>query len=101
MAFNFGKVGELYKLQREARAMQKKMKKIIIDGESKDGDVIVRINGLQGVEDIAIDEELLSVERKDVLIKKLKQAFKSAHKKLQKEMARDMDVGKLKGMLGM
>jgi DNA-binding protein YbaB len=96
-----GKVNELYKLQKEARSMQKKMKSITIDGESKDGSVVVRINGLQEIEDIDIDEALLSSEKKNELVKKLKQAIKSANKKLQKEMMKDMDMGKLKGMLGM
>lgn len=101
MAVGFGKVGEMYKLQKEARAMQKKMKALVIEGESKDGAVIVRINGVNEVEDIDIEQELLSPERKGDLVKRLKQAFKSANKKLQKEMVKDMDMGKLKGMMGM
>jgi DNA-binding protein YbaB len=101
MALGFGKVGELYKLQKEARAMQKKMKAVIVDGESKSGEVVVRINGVNEVIDIDIDDSLLNVEEKDVLIKQLKQAFKSVQKKLQREMTKDMDISKLKGMMGM
>lgn len=96
----FGKVGELYKLQKEARAMQKKMKALLIEGDSKDGSVVVRINGTNEVDDIDIEEELLSPEKKNDLIKRLKQAFKAANKKLQKEMMKDMDLDKMKGMLG-
>ncbi|MBU0975337.1 MAG: YbaB/EbfC family nucleoid-associated protein [Patescibacteria group bacterium] len=98
---SFGKLGELYKMQKEAREMQKKMKALIIDGESKDGLVVVSINGTQEIEDVSIEDSLLSVDRKDDLIKRLKQAAKAANKKLQKEMMKDMDMGKLKGMLGM
>ncbi|MFC1780486.1 YbaB/EbfC family nucleoid-associated protein [Patescibacteria group bacterium] len=101
MGVGFGKLGEIYKLQKEARAMQKKMKAITIDGESKDGDVVVRINGVNEVEDIDIDEELLTPENKEKLVKKIKQAFKAANKKLQKEMMKDVDMDKMKGMLGM
>lgn len=101
MAVGFGKVKELYKLQKEARAMQKKMKAVNVDGESKSGEVVVRINGVNEVVDIDIDESLLVLEKKDVLIKQLKQAFKSAQKKLQREMMKDMDMNKLKGMMGM
>lgn len=97
----FGKVGDLYKLQKEARAMQKQMKALIIDGESKSGDVVVRINGTQEIEDIDIAEELLSPGNKEKLVKEIKQALKSAQKKLQKEMMKDMDLDKLKGMMGM
>lgn len=100
MALGFGKVGELYKLQKEARAMQKKMKAVNVDGESKSGEVVVRINGVNEVVDIDLDESLLSQEKKDILIKQLKQAFKSAQKKLQREMMKDMDMNKLKGMMG-
>lgn len=101
MAVGFGKVGELYKLQKEARAMQKKMKAVIVDGESKAGDILVRINGVNEVVDIDIDDDLLTVGKKEHLVKKLKQAFKSAQKKLQREMMKDMDMNKLKGMVGM
>ncbi len=101
MALGLGKVKDLYKMQKEARDMQKKMKKIIIDGESKDGDVIVRINGTQEVEDIDIEDELLSPDKKKDLVKKLMQALKDAQKKLQREMMKDMDMGKMKEMMGM
>lgn len=96
----FGKAKDLYNLQKEARSMQKKMKKIQIDGESKDGLVVVRINGLQELEDMDIAEELLEPERKDDLVKRIKQALKDANKKLQKEMMKDMDMDKMRGMLG-
>jgi DNA-binding protein YbaB len=61
----------------------------------------VRINGTQELEDIDITEELLSPEKKERLVKEIKQALKSAQKKLQKEMMKDMDLDKLKGMMGM
>ena len=97
----FGKVGDLYKMQKEARAMQKQMKALIIDGESKSGDVVARINGTQELEDIDIAEELLQPDKKERLVKEIKQALKAAQKKLQKEMMKDMDMDKLKGMMGM
>jgi DNA-binding protein YbaB len=97
----FGKVGELYKLQKEARAMQKKMKQLTIRGESKDGDITVTINGVNELEELEIDDELLTPDRKRDLVKKMKQAFKAANKKLQKSMMKDVDMDKMKGMLGM
>jgi DNA-binding protein YbaB len=62
---------------------------------------VIRINGLQDIEEIEIDETLLSVEKKDALIKQIKEAMKDAQKKLQKEMMKGMDMDKLKGMMGM
>ncbi|MBN2015959.1 YbaB/EbfC family nucleoid-associated protein [Candidatus Dojkabacteria bacterium] len=100
MAFNLGKVKDIYKLQKEARAMQKKMKALIIEGESKDGDVVVRINGTNELVDMDIEDSLLSSDNKLSLIKDIKQALKVANKKLQREMMKDMDMDKMRGMLG-
>lgn len=96
----FGQMKDLYKLQKEARKMQKQMKKLRIDGYSKDELVRVVINGTQDVEEIEIENELLSEARKVDLVRALKQAFKDAQKKVQKEMAKDMDLDKMKSMLG-
>ncbi len=101
MGANFGKLGDIYKLQKEARAMKKKMKALVIEGESRDSSVIVKMNGTNEIEDIEIERDLLSEARKNDLVKRLKQAFKSANKRLQKEMAKDMDINKIKGMMGM
>ena len=100
MGIGFGKLGDMYKLQKEARSMQKKMKAVNVDGESKAGDVVVKINGVNEVIDIDIDEGLLTPDKVEQLVKKLKQAFKSAQKRLQREMMKDMDIDKLKGMMG-
>ena len=96
----FGKLKDLYKLQKEARQMQKKMKKIRISGLSKNEHVEIVINGTQEIEELDISDELLDQDRKDDLIKEFKQAMKDAQKKLQKEMAKDMDVDSLRNMLG-
>lgn len=91
---------DLYKLQREAREMQKKMKAIHVHGESDDQLVVVHINGAQDVEDVEIHDELLDPSKKRDLVRDIKQALKDGQKKIQKELMKDMDVDKLKGMLG-
>lgn len=101
MANIFSKAKDIYKMQAEARAMQNKMKQIVVSGFSKNEDVEVRINGINELEDININEEVLVPEKKHYLEKSLKQAFKDATKKLQKEMMKDMDLDKMKSMLGM
>ncbi len=100
MANMFSQAKDLYKMQAEARAMQKKMKQIEIAGYSKDELVEVRINGVNEINEIEIDDELLSPKKKRKLIKGIKQAIKDANKKLQKEMVKDMDLDKIKSMLG-
>ena len=97
----FGKVGKLIQLQKEAREMQKNMKKINIDGASGKEDVVVRIDGPGEIIDIDMADELLTIDKKEELIKKLIEAYKNAQKKLQKEMMKDFDMEKMKGMLGM
>lgn len=96
----FDQIKDLYKLQKEAKEMQKKMKQIMVDGFSDDEDVKIRMNGLQEIESIDIDDDLINVENKKDLTKAIIQAVKDAQKRLQKEMAKDMDVSQIKSMLG-
>ena len=91
---------DLYKMQKEAKAMQKKLREKTLSGESKDGRVKVFMNAAQEFEDIKIDETLLSPEMIDTLKTGMKQAFKDYQKKLQKEMMKDFDLDSLRGMLG-
>lgn len=101
MANIFSKAKDLYKMQAEARAMQKKMQAVVVSGYSKGEEVEVRINGANELEEIEISENLLVPERKEMLQRSIKVAFKDATKKLQKELVKDMDLDKMKSMLGM
>ncbi|MDD4382372.1 MAG: YbaB/EbfC family nucleoid-associated protein [Candidatus Dojkabacteria bacterium] len=90
--------GELFRMQNEARKMQKKLREKRIVGESKNGLVTLYMNGAQEFEDIYIDEELLSPDKLDQIRKSFKEAFKEYQKKLQREMVQDMDISQLKNM---
>ena len=96
----FSQMKDLYRLQKEARKMQKQMKKMIVEGFSKDENIKVAINGIQELDDIEISEELLNPARKTDLVRGIKEAMKDASKKIQKEMAKDMDMDKMRSMLG-
>lgn len=100
MAGLFNQMKDLYKLQKEAKEMQKKMKVLHITGFSDDENVKISVNGLQEIEEMEIADELLSVDRKKELIRAIKEALKDSQRKLQKEMSKDMDIDKLKNMLG-
>ncbi|MBN1915400.1 YbaB/EbfC family nucleoid-associated protein [Candidatus Dojkabacteria bacterium] len=100
MAGAFSKIKELYKLQKEAKEMQKKMKEKKISGLSKDEHVEIIIDGTQEILEINISDDLMSLDRKKDLEKEIKQAMEEAQKLLRKEMTKDMDIDKLKGMLG-
>jgi nucleoid-associated protein EbfC len=94
-----GAVKDIYKLQKEAKKMQEEMKLVLVTGESKKGLVKVTLNGVQELVDLNFDDQLM--DDKVELKKHIKDAYADAQKKLQKEMARGMDMDKLKGMLGM
>jgi DNA-binding YbaB/EbfC family protein len=94
----FGTVKDIYKLQKEAKRMQEEMKLVIVTGESKKALVKVTLNGAQELVDVSFDDAI--VGDKEELKKHIKDAYADAQKKLQKEMAKGMDLDKLKGMLG-
>ena len=92
--------GKMKQMYDEAKQTQNKMKAIVIKGKSNSEDVEVVINGLHEVLEVEIDDDLLDPSRKKVLTKGLKEAFKDANKKYEKEMMKDMDLDKLKSLLG-
>lgn len=89
---------EMLRMQSEAKKMQKRLRDKKITGESKDGLLKIYMNGAQEFEDIYIDEDILNPEEYDGIKKRMKQAFKDYQKKLQKQMAQDMDIDSLKSM---
>ncbi|OGC46872.1 hypothetical protein A3J98_01115 [candidate division WS6 bacterium RIFOXYC1_FULL_33_10] len=89
---------ELIKMQMEAKKMQNRLREKKISGESKDGMVKIFMNGAQEFEDIWIDDDLLDSNMMDRIKKDMKEAFKDYQKALQKEMAQDMDLDKIKSM---
>ena len=85
-------------MQMEAKKMQNKMRERKIVGESKDGMLKVFMNGAQEFEDIWVDDDLLDSSMMNRFKKDMKEAFKDYQKSLQKEMAQDMDLDKIKSM---
>lgn len=95
-----GQMQDLYKMQREAKKMEKEMKQVVVKGYSKNEKVTVTIDGTQEVVAVKIAEEMLDPENKQEVEKAIKEAHKDASKKLQKEMMKGMDMDKLRSMLG-
>ena len=91
---------ELIKMQMEAKKMQSKLREKKITGESKDKMLKITMNGAQEFEDIQIDENLMDIDMIDRFKKDMSEALKDYQKKLQKEMAQDIDLDKIKGLLG-
>mgnify|MGYP000908422686 FL=1 len=86
-------------MQMEAKKMQSKLREKKITGESKDKMLKITMNGAQEFEDIQIDESLMDIDMIDRFKKDMREAFKDYQKKLQKEMAQDIDLDKIKGLL--
>lgn len=91
---------KLLQMQSEAKKMQNKMREKKIRGESKNGMVIIFMNGAQEFEDIFIDEQYLDPDMGDAIKNGMKEAFKDYQKKLQKDMAQDVDMEQIQKLLG-
>ena len=96
----FGQVGALPKRMREAKKMQKEMRKVKVTGRSKDESVRMYFNGAQELENVTIDDELLNPDSVSALVDGIKEAHKDYQKKLQKEMTKDLDMDQLRDILG-
>lgn len=91
---------KLLQMRNEAIAMQKKMQGKKIIGESRDGRIKLAMNAAQELEMLIVDEDIVDSDTLKVINLGIKEAFKDYQKKLQKEMAKDMDIDQLKKMLG-
>ncbi|KUK66838.1 MAG: Nucleoid-associated protein [candidate division WS6 bacterium 36_33] len=67
---------EVLKMQNDAKKLQKKLRERKIKGESKNGRVVIYMNGAQEFEDVHIDDEYLSPDMSEALKKGFKEAFK-------------------------
>jgi DNA-binding YbaB/EbfC family protein len=101
MANPFTQARDLFKMQSEARKMQKEMSSRKYKGESRKGFVKIELNGVGEILDMSIDDMLLSVEHKNDLISLIKDAYKDAQKQMSKDVAKDFDINKLKSLMGM
>ncbi len=91
---------KLLQMQNEAKKMQNKMREKKIKGESKNGMIIIFMNGAQEFEDIYIDEQYLDPDMGGAIKNGLKEAFKDYQKKLQKDMAQDVDMEQIQKLFG-
>jgi len=93
----FGQAKDMYKLQKQAKSIKKKLKNMHIEAEVHG--IIVIINAEQEVIDVKIPEELMKPENALTLAGYLKEAFNKAIKKAQEVAAEEMRG--IMGNLGM
>jgi|GEM_PF-270928 len=98
---------KLYELQKKAKKVQKELQDLLIEASAMDGKISVVFNGEQKMEEIHIDESLLTAENKSQLEKGIKDAITQALKKAQqvatektKEVVGDMGIPGMDGLLG-
>lgn len=92
----------LLQMKRQYDDFQKKMRELLVTGESKKGLVKVTINGLKEIVDIRIDDVLM--DDKTELVKHIKDGYNDASKRFEKDAAKMMDkdqaMDMLKGLMG-
>jgi len=87
---DFGKMKDLYELQKKARAVQKELKDVEVEASSNDGWVTVVFNGEQHLTDVTLLEEALQPENKRELEKDLKNTISQAISRAQAVAAEKM-----------
>jgi len=83
-------VKKLWQLQSKARQIQKELRRYEIKSEGAGGKIVVTFNGEQKLENLEIDDELLSPDKKNYLVRELKDAFAAGMKEAQKVAASKM-----------
>lgn len=87
---DFGKMKDLYELQKKARRVQKELKDVEIEASSNDGWVTVVFNGEQHLVSVNIAEEALDPDNKRELEKDLKNTITQAISRAQAVAAEKM-----------
>jgi len=99
---DFGKIKDLYKLQKQAREIQKELKDTEIEARSNEGWVTVVFNGEQHLTELTLSEEALRPENKQELEKQLQNTISQAISRSQALAAEKMkDVMGGMGLPGM
>ncbi len=90
MLKGLGDIGNLMKLQKEMKGVQKKLKKTKLEGESSDGSVKAVVNGEYSLLDLTIDPELLSNADGKQIEKMILTAVNDAVEKIKDYSAQEM-----------
>ncbi|HNR87257.1 MAG TPA: YbaB/EbfC family nucleoid-associated protein [Spirochaetota bacterium] len=90
MLKGLGDVGQMIKLQRELKNIQKRLKKSEASGTSHDGAVSVTVNGEYHIVDLSIDQEFAGKADKKTLEKAIANAVNNAVDRIKEHMAEEM-----------
>ena len=99
---DFSKAKDLYRLQKQAREIQRELKDTEIEAKSNDGWVSVVFNGEQHLTEVTLSEEALKPENKKELEKQIQNTVLQAISRSQALAAEKMkDVMGGMGLPGM
>lgn len=87
---DFGNMGNIIKLQKQMKDIQKNLQKKSSSGESSDGSVKATVNGEFILQDITIDDALLQSGNKDKIRKNIISAVNSAVNSTKEAAAGEM-----------
>ncbi len=90
MLKGMGDLGNIMKLQKEIKNIQKKLKKIETQGESRDGAIKATVNGDFKLVNLAIDPEFLEKSDREKLEESIISAVNSAVEQSKSFAAREM-----------
>lgn len=83
----FSKLKEIKDLRSQAKNLQNQLKDEHVETSAAWGKVKIKMNGNQEIENVEIDPELLTPNKKTDLEKSIKEAVNDANHKVQKIMA--------------
>ncbi len=86
------------KVARKAQQARSEMSKLSVAGQSRSGGVAMLLNGLNEIEEISFSDELLSDVSAEKLEKEVIEAYDTARKALEKELAGTMDMDSIRDM---
>ena len=90
MLKGLGDIGNLMKMQKEMKSIQKRLKKMNVEGESPDGSIKAIVNGEYSLVDISIDEKLVESADKNKIQKMVLSAVNDAVDKVKQQSASEM-----------
>ena len=90
MLKGLGDIGQIMKLQKELKNVQKKLKKMETEAESSDGSVRATVNGEHMLINLDIDPDILNSPDKEKLEKSIISAVNSAVEKNKDFAANEM-----------
>lgn len=90
MLKGLGDLGNIMKLQKQFKDIQKKLKKTVVEGENADGSVKVKVNGEYRLVEVNIAQELIDSGDKKKIEKAIVLASDIASEKIREQAAQEM-----------